>query len=186
MVMPPIVGTETSSPRPEPRPELRPELRPEPRRVNRALAPALSSVGQARSLVRAVLSGWHAEAICDDVELVASELVANALRHGLNLTAGEQPAPAADGDCVWISLVHTSSHLICAVSDPSRQPPIRGAADPMTGCGQGLALVESVSTCWGWSALDPRDDDPRTGPAGGKSVWAIFPLRSAAWAAGAA
>ena len=171
------------------------------RTVNRLLAADLASVGEARSLVRGVLRGWRAEAIADDVVLVASELVSNALRHGMNIEPGARDAAGAGDDAsIWISLVRTNSHLICAVSDPSRQPPVRRAVDPMTGCGQGLALVESLSACWGWSALDSIDpldtgaretttmaDGAQPAPAGGgKSVWAIFPLQSAAWSAGAA
>jgi hypothetical protein len=179
------------------------------RTVNRLLAADLASVGEARSLVRGVLRGWRAEAIADDVVLVASELVSNALRHGMNIEPGGRDTAGADDASVWISLVRTNSHLICAVSDPSRQPPVRRAVDPMTGCGQGLALVESLSACWGWSSLDPIDpmgsldplgsldsaaretttmaDGGQPAPAGGgKSVWAIFPLQSAAWSAGAA
>lgn len=152
--------------------------------VSRELAPEFASVGEARTLVRTALTGWELEGVVDDLVLVASELVSNALRHALGVDEtqesgdprGEGPAPSQIEN-VWISLVRTAGHVICAVADPSRRPPVRRAADPMSGSGQGLALVESLSTCWGWDALDDR----------GKSVWAIVPLGPEAWAtAGAA
>jgi hypothetical protein len=84
-------------------------------------------------------------------------------------------------DEVRISLVSTGSHVICAVTDPSGQPPVRRNADPLAGSGRGLQLVESLSLCWGWTVLNvdagagaPENDGP-TGTQG-KSVWAIFPL----------
>lgn len=142
--------------------------------IARTLPPELTSVGEARALVRTALSGWEVEDGADDLVLVASELVSNALRHALGID-GDRAADGSVGaeDNVWISLVRTAGYVICEVADPSRRPPVRRAADPMSGCGQGLALVESLSTCWGWSAHGE----------GGKSVWAIVPLASPAWAA---
>jgi two-component sensor histidine kinase len=138
-------------------------------------------VGEARALVRSALTGWKVEAEADDLVLVASELVSNALRHALGiddgLEVGSSSSGKRSGENLWISLVRTAGYVICEVADPSGRPPVRRAADPMSGCGQGLALVESLSTCWGWSAHGE----------GGKSVWAVVPLRARAWVtAGAA
>jgi anti-sigma regulatory factor (Ser/Thr protein kinase) len=142
--------------------------------VWRALPAALTSVGEARRLVRNAVSGWQVEGEADDLVLVASELVSNALRHALGVEPGSSSSRDLN-DGVWIELVRTAGHVICTVADPSARPPVRQAADPMSGGGQGLALVESLSTCWGWNALE---DD-----GGGKSVWAIVPLGPEAWAA---
>jgi anti-sigma regulatory factor (Ser/Thr protein kinase) len=135
----------------------------------------LAAVREARDVVADVLSSWSAESIFDDVALVASELVANALRHGLQL---EQKFPAAEvpkPNGIQISLVSTGSHVICAVTDPSEQPPVRRPPDPLAGSGRGLQLVESLSLCWGWTVLEGEDGlAPTSVP--GKSVWAIFPL----------
>jgi anti-sigma regulatory factor (Ser/Thr protein kinase) len=140
-----------------------------------------SSVRRARDAVRRVLTGWRADTINDDVVLVASELVANALRHGLGVSRGagltpSVPAPAE----VRISLVSTGSHVICTVSDPSEAPPVFRDADPLDGSGHGLGLVDSLSLCWGWTVLSPADQRC------GKSVWAIFPLGRPTRAVGAA
>lgn len=144
--------------------------------VSRALPGDLTAVGEARSVVQRVLSSWRAEAIFDDVVLVASELVANALRHGVCLDGARGQADRED---VRISLVSTGSHVICAVTDPSEEPPVRMSADPLAASGRGLQLVESLSLCWGWTLLDDDREGPSLNPVHGKSVWAIFPLNRA-------
>jgi anti-sigma regulatory factor (Ser/Thr protein kinase) len=146
--------------------------------VSRALPADLTAVREARRVVQQVLGTWRAEDIFDDVVLVASELVANALRHGVQV---EQPRmrpmlSSTDPAGVRISLVSTGSHVICAVTDPSEAPPVRRSVDPLAGSGRGLQLVESLSLCWGWTVLDEYGDGVSTGAVQGKSVWAIFPL----------
>jgi anti-sigma regulatory factor (Ser/Thr protein kinase) len=151
-----------------------------------ALPGDFSAVREARTLVQQVLGSWQADDISDDVALVASELVANALRHGMQLEQSPVRIPArvpehsvTEGDGVRISLVSTGSHVICAVTDPSQHPPLRRVADPMAGSGRGLQLVESLSLCWGWTVLDGAADGTSAGVAQGKSVWAMFPLDAA-------
>ena len=146
--------------------------------VSRALPADLTAVREARRVVQQVLGTWRADEIFDDVVLVASELVANALRHGVQV---EQPRvrpvlPPIDQAGVRISLVSTGSHVICAVADPSEAPPVRRSVDPLAGSGRGLQLVESLSLCWGWTVLDGYGDGVSAGAKHGKSVWAIFPL----------
>lgn len=151
--------------------------------VSRALPPDFTAVREARRVVQRVLSNWRADDIFDDVVLVASELVANALRHGLQVD--EPMTRLGEREGVRISLVSTGSHVICAVTDPSDVPPVRQSADWFDGSGRGLQLVESLSLCWGWTLLD---GDPEVRAVQGKSVWAIFPLAigSPARAVGAA
>ena len=160
--------------------------------VLRSLPSDLTAVRQARDVVQRVLHNWRADEIFDDVVLVASELVANALRHGLRVdqpAGADEPASSSrriagpliptqigDRNAVQISLVSTGSHVICAVTDPSEAPPVRQCADPFAGSGRGLQLVESLSLCWGWTLLD---GDPGAAAVQGKSVWAIFPLAMA-------
>jgi anti-sigma regulatory factor (Ser/Thr protein kinase) len=92
----------------------------------------------------------------DDVTLVASELVGNAVRH-------VQLAPADDLDVTW-NIAET--HVVLAVSDISRErPQVRAAATADTS-GRGMTIVESLSADWGVDRL-PR----------GKRVWAKLPLR---------
>jgi anti-sigma regulatory factor (Ser/Thr protein kinase) len=147
--------------------------------VSRALPADLTAVREARTVVQQVLGTWQAEEIYDDVALVASELVANALRHGLQVEQPRVRIPARlrpEPEGVRISLVSTGSHVICAVTDPSDAPPVRQTVDPMAGSGRGLQLVESLSLCWGWTVLEGDADGSSAGAVQGKSVWAIFPL----------
>jgi anti-sigma regulatory factor (Ser/Thr protein kinase) len=153
-----------------------------PGTVSHALPGDLSAVREARTVVQQVLSNWQAQEISDDVALVASELVANALRHGLKVgqprvrIASRAPdCSMVDPDEVRISLVSTGTHVICAVTDPSKRPPIRRVADQLEGSGRGLQLVESLSLCWGWTVLDGEANSTSGGAEHGKSVWAIFP-----------
>ncbi len=163
--------------------------------VSRTLPAELSSVRRARDVVRDTLADWRADAIYDDVVLVASELVSNALQHALQPEPG--PAQAEYPATVELSLRRDGEHVICAVSDPSQEPPIRRPGDVLAGSGHGLQLVDSLSLCWGWNvhetirAVQPEpvrvgipaelkaDLKPGPGERRGKSVWAVFPLRMA-------
>ena len=153
-----------------------------PGTVSHTLAADLTAVREARTVVQQVLGTWRAEEIYDDVALVASELVANAVRHGMKaelvrIAARSLPERSLiEPEGVRISLVSTGRHVICSVTDPSARPPVRRLADPLEGSGRGLQLVESLSLCWGWTVLDGEATASSGGAVQGKSVWAIFPL----------
>jgi anti-sigma regulatory factor (Ser/Thr protein kinase) len=137
------------------------------------------AVPQARAVVRRGLAHLDAESFVDDVALAASELVANALEHGVR-SAADRTADADElrrrrADGVRISLVSTGAHVVLSVTDPSPLPPIRRPRDPFAGGGRGLQLVESLSLCWGWTLLDEQDGQRMSG----KSVWAMFPKTAA-------
>jgi hypothetical protein len=66
--------------------------------------------------------------------------------------------------------------VICAVTDPSLEPPVRRPGDVLAGSGHGLQLVDSLSLCWGWQVHDAKAVPAQRR---GKSVWAAFPLRRA-------
>jgi anti-sigma regulatory factor (Ser/Thr protein kinase) len=120
------------------------------------LPPRYDAVGDARRFARTTLRAWHLEELLDGVELVASELVTNALRYAL-------PENAAHG-CVRLSLVRWSTRVVCAVRDPSSHGPVTKEADFAAESGRGLHLVESFSETWGWHPLNGT----------GKVVWALF------------
>lgn len=138
-----------------------------------ALPPRFEAVQSARDFTRTTLSEWELSEHCDGVTLVVSELVTNALRHGLPTCA----SPYSDAP-VRLHLMRWASRLVCAVRDPSRTPPISALddADPFAALadfadvnaesGRGLFLVESFSDSWGWQPLN--------GPQPGKVVWALF------------
>lgn len=86
-----------------------------------ALPARYEAVRGARSFTRSTLSQWGLDERFDDVALVVSELVTNALRHALpddaRGTTGEPEAP------VRLHLMRWSTRLVCAVRDPSEDRP---------------------------------------------------------------
>ncbi|MGP3955837.1 SpoIIE family protein phosphatase [Nonomuraea sp. 3N208] len=104
------------------------------------------AAGQAREHVREQLAGWHLDDLVPTTELVASELVANVIRH-------------AKGP-IRLRLLRSRT-LVCEVSDGSQTTPrIRRAAETDEG-GRGLQLVAAVSQRWGTRFT-----------ADGKCIWA--------------
>lgn len=114
------------------------------------------SVREARRFTRATLQHWNLPALRNSMELVASELVTNALRYAV-------PA-GAPGVPVRLSLVRWTSRVVCAVRDPSAAAPTPKDPDFVAETGRGLHLVESFSENWGWHPLS----------GAGKVVWALF------------
>jgi anti-sigma regulatory factor (Ser/Thr protein kinase) len=148
-------------------------LATDPHVVSCTLAPRLEAVRTAREFARHTLEGWGLGDLFDDVALVASELVTNALRHALgHVECARVPAqttaqPAAEALPIRISLVHRSPQVVCAVSDPSSTGPVAREADFVAESGRGLHLVDSFSRSWGWHPL----------AGAGKVVWALFEAR---------
>jgi anti-sigma regulatory factor (Ser/Thr protein kinase) len=105
-----------------------------------------TACGLARTAVRDVLPRWGLGDLVPAAELLVSELVCNALRHGagpLRLTLERVP------------------DVRCSVSDGSSQPPLPTDAGPEDEGGRGLALVEMLAARWGYERGLPR----------GKTVW---------------
>jgi anti-sigma regulatory factor (Ser/Thr protein kinase) len=134
----------------------------------------------ARDFTRMTLREWRMALLSDVAELVVSELVTNALRHGL-LSArwmpGEHP--------IRLRLLRQDPYLMCMVTDPDTAGPVRIDADSGAESGRGLQVVESCSLRWGWQpldvwALDGLRADVGVGRAGGgpgrtgKVVWALL------------
>jgi anti-sigma regulatory factor (Ser/Thr protein kinase) len=132
------------------------------------LADRSESARVARDFTRLTLREWQMAPLSDVAELVVSELVTNALRHGL-LSArwmpGEHP--------IRLRLLRQDPYLMCMVSDPDTAGPVRIAADASAEGGRGLQVVEACSVRWGWQSLDGRPGEPDGGRAG-KVVWALL------------
>ena len=108
--------------------------------------PGLDGVRAARRLTSATLQGLP-EDLASDAELVVTELVTNAVLHGL--------------PPIRLRVRGRRDRVRVEVSDAGAAMPlkIRGTPDGMTG--RGLAVVDSLTNAWG---VDPD--------AGGKLVWA--------------
>ncbi len=144
------------------------------------LAPGPESARAARDFTRQTLREWRMAGLSDVAELVVSELVTNALRHGL-LSARWMPGEHPIG----LRLLRQDPYLMCMVTDPDTAGPVRIDAHSSAEGGRGLQVVESCSVRWGWQLLDARAPGPRvpdtraldgrTGPGRvGKVVWALL------------
>lgn len=106
---------------------------------------------------------WGENARAGDVAGVVSELLANAVRHGLPMArqAGASVGPWP----IRLGLLHAGPYVITAIADPSDQPPELRQPDWLAESGRGLVVVASLSDQWGYCLA----------PDGlGKVVWAAF------------
>jgi len=110
------------------------------------------SVQMARFYVRAALGYHDLSDYAENIELVTSELVTNAIAHAstraINLELIRLEGPGA---------------IAVIVTDSSPLPPVK--LDPTKDAqhGRGLHIVEALSTQWGWTPQGP-----------GKAVFAVF------------
>jgi anti-sigma regulatory factor (Ser/Thr protein kinase) len=121
------------------------------------LPPCFESVKDARDFAMTTLRRWNLVDLFDAVALVASELVTNALRHGV---------PRGSTHCgpIQLCLIRRASRVVCAVRDPSDEGPVSKEPDFISESGRGLHLVDCFSDTWGWHPL----------AGAGKVVWALF------------
>ncbi len=145
--------------------------------------PDPESVTAARHFALSRLADWNLAALGDEVGLVVSELVTNALRHSGGPPSATTPRwSSRDGHClddygdrvygdplastpppIHLRLIHEGRWLLCGIMDASPLGPRRKEPDYIAETGRGLHLVDSFSTRWGWRALPT-----------GKVVWALF------------
>jgi hypothetical protein len=132
--------------------------------------------GVARAHLRVALTAAKVSGeLVEDVTLAASELVTNGLRHGIGGASGR--AEAAPGRRVlelWAyHRVTPESQLVFKVFDPKPEWTRPGKADgAWAENGRGIAVVEALSSAWGWhrtrSRLGPL-------PVPGKATWFCVP-----------
>jgi anti-sigma regulatory factor (Ser/Thr protein kinase) len=130
-----------------------------PRIATRRLGMGAGSVRAARGFTLATLHRWGAVERSDDIAIVVSELLANALRHAL-------PAP---GDIrprrpIRLGLLQPGPCVLCAVADPGTAAPVPQAPGFLAETGRGLHIICALSDTWGYTALSDA----------GKVVWATF------------
>ena len=135
-----------------------------PRVATRTPGLEFGSVKAARDFAGVTLRRWGMADLGNDVGVVVSELLTNALRHAL-----PGPAGLAATAPIRIGLLHPGPCVLCAVADPSDQVPILREPDYLAESGRGLHVIASLSDRWGWTT--PSSD--------GKVVWATFPAAAA-------
>jgi anti-sigma regulatory factor (Ser/Thr protein kinase) len=120
------------------------------------LGALVGSVPCARYHARQIAAEWGLARLRDDVELVTSELVTNAVSASRKL---DWPLPVR----MW--LLSDRADLLIEVWDASPMPPV--PIDPAGDAevGRGLLIVDAISTRWDWYGVP----DPR-----GKVVWALL------------
>jgi serine phosphatase RsbU (regulator of sigma subunit) len=109
------------------------------------LQPAPTTARQVRRLIRETLAEWNLSEHSDLVELLATELVSNAIRYA------SRP--------LEFRLLRTDS-LLCEVNDDDHHLPVLRHADVADEHGRGMHLVSRLSSRWGASRTNS-----------GKVVW---------------
>jgi DNA-binding response OmpR family regulator/two-component sensor histidine kinase len=134
-----------------------PEAGPEPRgaslQVEQEIGAGDQPIRAARTLVRETLAQWRVrERTAGDAVLLVSEMVTNAILHGLPTIRLRLRRSPADG-------------LVIEVDDGARVPPRRRHPTPDDEHGRGLQLVAMLAGRWGTRPT-----------ASGKTVWCHMPL----------
>jgi anti-sigma regulatory factor (Ser/Thr protein kinase) len=107
-----------------------------------------SAIAMARQIVAAVLHSWDLPEIVDDAQLVASELLANAIEH----------APGANS--YELELVRRPDGIRIYLADGSSIRPVISELAHDRPRGRGIRIIEALSDGWG-------SDQHH----GGKRVW---------------
>jgi len=118
------------------------------------------AISAARKFTTLIMERWGAASRGADVAVVVSELLSNAVRHGLAPADG----PLACG--IRLGLLQSGPGILCAVTDPSDSPPVPREPDWLDEGGRGLQVIASLSDSWG-ACLDVPGQ-------AGKVVWAAF------------
>lgn len=148
-----------------------PGTQPSSAHIELAAVPTAPAV--ARSFVRHTLRTWSLDELADNAELIASELVTNAVK--ATGVAGPEPSCLDLRDLALVVMrlrVHDGALRIAVQDSSHEQPRPQAAGDDAEG-GRGLFLVEALSTRWD---VRPTQD--------GKVTWADLALTSGVSRAG--
>ena len=126
------------------------------------------AVRAGREFSIAALRRWGVTQRCEDITIVVSELLTNALRHAVPGLSRNHPSWP-----VRLGLLCSGPCVLCAVADPSSSIPVRKRPGHLAETGRGLHVVSSLSDKWGYTTYTTPSD-------AGKVVWAIFMTMPAA------
>ena len=129
-----------------------------PRLALRTPGPDPRSVRAGRDFAIATMHRWGVAERSDDIAVVVSELLTNALRHAL---PDAVPAPRR---AVRLALLQPGRSVICAVADPSPKTPAPRQAGVLCEGGRGLHVINALADAWGCTPPSHA----------GKTVWALF------------
>jgi Histidine kinase-like ATPase domain len=130
-----------------------------PRIATRTPETGAGSVRAAREYVIATLQRWGVAERREDIAMVISELLTNALCHAVPPPGHTRPQRP-----VRLGLLQPGPCVLCAVTDPSKAPPVPQALSSLAETGRGLHIVCALSDRWGYTVLSDT----------GKVVWAVF------------
>ena len=130
-----------------------------PRIATRTLGAEAGSVRTARDFTVATLRRWGAAERSQDIVIVVSELLTNAVRHSRPRSGDIWPRRP-----IRLGLLQPGPCVLCAVADPGRAAPAAQRLGSLAETGRGLHIVCALSDQWGYTT--PSDT--------GKVVWAMF------------
>lgn len=104
-------------------------------RARRNFPPDPTSARAARGFVVEMAARWSCEALLDELELLTSEVVTNAVVHG--------------GTDLDVGVLLLPDRVRVEVGDRSADEPVPRAATPEATSGRGLELVETLASAWG-------------------------------------
>jgi anti-sigma regulatory factor (Ser/Thr protein kinase) len=148
---------------------LSPEPGPEdwtcfPRVATRTPGVDARSVHAARDFAAATVTRWGAAQRGEDVAIVVSELLTNALRHALPDSGDTWPRSR-----IRLGLLQPGPCVLCAVADPSPKIPVSEHPGLLAETGRGLHVIGALADAWGYTT--PGDT--------GKVVWATLSASAA-------
>ena len=130
-----------------------------PRVAVRSLGADAESVRVARNFTVATLCRWDTAQRSQDVVIVVSELLTNALRHALPAVGQARLRRP-----VQLGLLQLGHCVLCAVADPGQAVPAPRTPGSEDQTGRGLSIICALSDQWGYT----------TPSEAGKVVWATF------------
>jgi len=132
-----------------------------------APGPGSGPVHVARAFTVETLRRWGVTDRCEDIVLVVSEMLTNALRHAQPRPVDTGPGGTQRRPPTRLGLYNPGPWVLCAVADPSWAVPVTRMHSSLDETGRGLQIISALSDDWGYTIPDEA----------GKVVWAMFARR---------